>query len=92
MPRPSKDAGVTDPLRIALDNSYKVAFKTEFEENSKPLNYFYKSIQEFHIVALSQILKRFQFNDSVFHPNVIDIVKPQNARALTTKSLFHLFE
>lgn len=92
MPRPHPNASPDDPYRLAFDSAYRATFKTEFEEKFKPFDYFYNSIKQFHIVALTEILGRFDFQDPAYNSNVIELVKPQNARALVPTSLFHLME
>ena len=48
------------------------------------------SCRNFYRVAVDEVIKLFDFNDEVF--NVIELVKPKNARSLIPKSLRVLFE
>lgn len=74
----------------AYDSAHEIAFKAEFERKFVPLKYFILSIRSFYQKAISEILKRFTFEDPVY--NILELVKPINARKLNPPSLFNLFE
>ena len=89
LPVPDKNAEENDPARRIYDSVFKTAHNEEFERLFTPLDYFFMSVRNFYITAVSEIKKRFNFDDDVF--NLLPIVKPKNARQLSPQSLSGLF-
>lgn len=87
---PDKNASETDPTRKIYDSVFKAQYNEEFESAFTPLDYFFTSVRNFYVTAVSEIKKRFNFDDEVF--KLLPMVKPKNARHLSPQSLSSLFK
>ena len=85
-----KNAPPNDPTRKIYDSVFKDSYNEEFQRRFIPVYLFFTSIRNFYITAVAELQKRFAFDDDVF--NVLQIVKPKNARRLSTQSLSSLFK
>ena len=90
IPVPDKNAPPNDPTRKIYDSVFKDSYNEEFQRRFIPVDLFFTSIRNFYITAVAELQKRFAFDDDVF--NVLQIVKPKNARRLSTQSLSSLFK
>lgn len=76
--------------REKFDDAYKRAYKSSYESHFKPLDLFYKSCRSFYIVAITDLLSRFQFDDDNIY-ELCNLLKPINARRKQPPSLAPLF-
>lgn len=73
-----------------MDVAHNAAFKKEFETSFNPTDCFLLSIRDFFVVSIDQILKQFDFTDPAYE--VIELLKPRNAKQLSPPTLYRLFE
>lgn len=73
-----------------MDAAHNAAYKKEFEATFNPIDCFLLLIRGFFIVSFSQILKQFDFIDPAFE--IIELLKPRNARQLSPPTLYKLYE
>lgn len=87
---PTHSSSEDDASKLTFDAAFVKAKKESFEKRFKPISLFHSSCRNFYKVLLSDVIMRFDFSDAIF--DIIDLVKPSNARNLSPKSLRPLFE
>lgn len=90
LPMPTHESLDTDPSKMTFDLAFNKAYSESLEKRFRPFDLFYSSCRDFYRVVVAELIQRFDFSDSLFE--LVDLVKPVNARNLKPKSLRLLFQ